>query len=303
MSTIQFKNTSNKKQDPVFCLITGIAFLIGAIIGLRHFEGMANTEKKITNFISQYAISISDIQKENNGKLVIYSAVPKTTDTLRDDFIQVNNTIVLKRVTEAYEYKKNSTSSTHRKSHHHRTSTKRTGEWKTRSINVDGRQISSAHAYAQNVSFDKFSLHADVIKAFPLTHLIDNTPIITGFEKTPQGYYYPLSSNNGRNRMYYLHAEANTPYTIVARQIDNSLQPFPTKVGNVVKVVENSLSKAELITYLKNGNTTQSTLIRVFFFFAFNIASLLIISGINSKGCLLAPVLALFVETITILTI
>lgn len=296
-------------------VIAGVLFIILSIGFLFWNEGNA---VQVYESLKEGASSVTSVQNNsviasNEGKLVHFSGMTQTEDTLRDtDFGISQKALKFRRIVEVYQWvEKSSTKTTEKLGGGTETTTTYTYEkqWS------DSLVSSASFKEAQNPSnptsklFDSKNLVASNVKvgAFMLPESMVNS--LSGYQAvavTPETFSdLPYETQEKlkvvANTVYYGVNDVAVPQigdtrirfevilpqevSVVAMQKGSSLEPFITKNKKTISMIQTgNISAEDMFASAIEGNNTMTMIFRVIGFF-------IIFAGINM---LLQPIRTFF---------
>ena len=272
-------------------IVVGLILFIIAFPLLFWNEGRAVKRHKTLNEGSGMVVSISSerVNPENEGKLVHVTGRATTNERLSDpEFGISGNVLKLKRRVQMYQWEENSTSET-RKRVGGGTETITTYTynkvWTEGVINSGNFKKSTDHrnpssmmyqtqtVVAKNVSLGEFKLSnslVDKISNFSLWPVDEDTTIperLRGrISKHDNGFYAgfdPANPQIGDLRISF-DVVQQTDVSIVSKQISNTFEPFKTKVGGSIELLEVGVfSAADMFQKAQQSNKVLTWVLRL----------------------------------------
>ncbi len=250
-----------RRTNPFYSVVVGVILVIGAIYFLWTNE--ANSARLIANqsFIRKnvIAVSSSDVNRANDGKLITVNGSLTTDETLSDSNVSLKNALVLERKVEVYQQFE-------RRSRHHRIRTYY--EWSSRT----GRTPS----YFKEMP-KKFTASSGNLGSFATTSLqISNIKELKRLPNLPPSKKYKIVSAyyyNGDNfssprvgdmRISYYYAPSGTQVSIIGKQnSDNTISSYQNKKDSIYVQYDGNLDSYEIQNKYREDNERRTMYIRI----------------------------------------
>jgi hypothetical protein len=264
-------------------LLFGLILIVGSFPLLFLNEGCAVKREKTLKEGAGTVVSVASdkVQESNRGKLVHLTGNAATDETLTDSTFGVSaKALKLKRTVEMYQWKETSKNTTEKKLGGGTTTTTTYSyemEWSKGLIDSSHFKKPEEHKNPATMPYstsemvaDKVSLGAFVLSK-SLINMIDSyEPLsVTGETQLPEalkgkaqlqgsGFYIganPSSPAVGDTRIKF---EVIKPseISVMAQQVNNTFEPYTTKVGGTIELLETGAhSAAAMIQTAQDNNT------------------------------------------------
>jgi len=269
-------------------IIFGLIFFLGAFILLFWNEGRAVKRYKLLKEGKNIVVSVdaNNVDSLNEGKLVHISGVATTDEILNDeDFGIAVKAIKLKRTVEMYQWQE------HKKRRKKKklgggTTTKTTytysKSWSSNLIDSSNFKVSTGHENPVDMPYSSYEKKANKVHlgAFYLSSsLIDK---ISGYEHLP-AKKNQLTDDAGfkvRNGDYYIGGSLSNPkvgdvrisfqvirdteISVVSAQVGNKLEPYKTKSGDELAMLEQGILSADtMFKQAEESNAVLTWILRI----------------------------------------
>lgn len=267
-------------KDSFFGVLLGLLLFIASFFVLWLNEGHSVKTAEALREVQQTVIALPgpEVSPQNEGKLIYVNGTAATSEMLTDEITEVPvHAIKLLREVEMYQWVESSKSQTKEKvGGSKETVTTYTYETKWSGASQDSAAFkkpaghanptmthSNATIAAHHVSLGSFLLSPGLIDKIGATeslafHDADLEKIpaaIRSKTKLSDGYLYignqgepnPVSPRVGDYRIRYRIVPREISLSIIARQISNSFEPYRTKNGQFMELLETGIVSADLI--------------------------------------------------------
>ncbi len=283
-------------------VLVGIALFLAAFIVLWFNEGRAvKTSKGLDDGLSQVvSVDANKIDQVNSGKLIHLVGEVKTTKTLEDNEFGIStNALKLKRSVQMFQWteKKESKKDKNMGGSEKTTSTyKYTKEWSSSLLNSSEFKVQANHTNPHGFPFGKYTKTTDMatLGEFKLSKSLLYK--LGGFE------YLPLNGDNikklenaqiitegadnsvvnkvfigkgsvsepqiGDTKVFFEVVKSGGDYSMMARQIKNTFEPFTTTTGSTIEIIESGVKSSDtMFSSAQSRNSTLTWILRVVGFF------------------------------------
>lgn len=242
----------------VICLLIATIFLV-----LDEFSYINNSK---VSRVAKNAVSVSEVSSVNNNKLIYFTGRLKSDDIIADELVSVK-AIVLERNIEEYKEVEEIASK------HHRKILRWERTFSSFPYNDDQKSFNCGQTEkrASNVSIGGFQLQPGAIRHLKASDTYGFLPGLPyGSNLTLSGTYYytghPNSPNIGDYRVSYNYLPSDKTYSVIAKQVGNTLTPYNDKNTNIFIIEKGSVSKQKLLENytVKNFMSTNTTRLLMF---------------------------------------
>jgi len=253
----------------VVSLIVGIILFLGSFVVLWMNEGNSANKIAIADYASKNAIQTDakNISGENDGKLISTSAEVISDTVLRDDNVEVPNSLILSRKVEMYQWTENNDGS----------ETKYEKTWSEDFIDSSYFEnkgyknpkfpIKSEVFSAEKGEFGDYTLNNEQILLIETENEITDLPQNPKYTIVNGSYFSGKDIDNpqiGDVLISYSYVPSKTPISIIGQQnSDNTISVFPYKNIDVYIQYDGMLSKDQLINAYRQDNTTFTIFVRI----------------------------------------
>jgi len=271
--------------------------LVGIILFLIAFpllfwnEGRALKRYKTLKEGGAAVLSVTSdsIDAANSGKLIHVTGRADTAATLTDSVFGVSaNAIKLKRVVEMYQWKETSRSETKKKlggGTETVTTYAYSKIWSDEPISSAGFKKPTEHQNPGSIPYESAELTADKvtlgayvlspslvgrIQNFESLAVGSDTPLpenLKGKAKLQDGGFYigadPASPQVGDTRIKFKVSKP-TDVSVIAKQVDNTFEPYATKAGGTIELLQTGLHSADaMIQKAQKSNKMLAWILRL----------------------------------------
>ncbi|MCF6360961.1 MAG: TMEM43 family protein [Cyclobacteriaceae bacterium] len=275
-------------------VLFGIALFLGAFVVLWWNEGRAiKTERGLDEGASLVAtIDVDKIEQTNDGKLVHLIGPVETESIFKDEMFNIElNALKLNRIVEMYQWVETKEESTKKKVGGGTETTTTYGyvkSWNGSLIDSDNFKVPEEHTNPKNFAYNSYGRATDVatIGVFTLSNslLYD----ISNYQPLPVSNVDTLKVKNSQimeSGIVYIGEGSPThskigdiklkfkvikpgQYSIVAKQVDNTFEPFGTSEGTTISMISSgTVSSENMFQAAQNENTIITWILRLVGFF------------------------------------
>ncbi|WPJ97389.1 TMEM43 family protein [Coraliomargarita algicola] len=261
-------------------ILTGILLIIVSIVLLSWNEGRAVKRYKTLKEGAGAVVSIDSAQVDpsREGQLVHTSGTAVTTDTPSDSEFGIStHALKLTRQVEMYQWKESKSKDTQKKlggSTETVTTYKYTKEWNTRPVRSDNFQELEGHRNPAEMRFTNSSFKASPVTVGGFTLTPSQVDMIGGAQALPFPSDYKVPSHIGESHLspteLYIGKDPANPaigdlkvsfamvpeqsISLVAAQVQDSFQPYRTKVGGTINLLQSGTYSADAMIQVAQDN-------------------------------------------------
>ena len=249
--------------------VLGIALFLGSFGLLWWNEGNNAQKISIAKYSQKNAISIeaTNINRDNDTKLIAVNAPAITNDTLTDGLITIPKCLVLDRTVKMYQWNED-------KQDEKTTYKKEWSEYYIDSESFENKQyvnpkfpIDSKTFYANFVKLGDFTLSKQQIEKINTEQDFLQLPKVKNYTNINGQLYKGKDLNNpeiGDILISYTYAPSNTDLSIIGEQnSNNSITSLPYKKTNIYIQYNGKLNKEQILERYNNENRIMTFFIRL----------------------------------------
>lgn len=288
---VTHESWSSRIRGAVKGILVGIILFLIAFPLLFWNEGRALKRYKTLKEGGAAVLSVTSdsIDAANSGKLIHVTGRADTAATLTDSVFGVSaNAIKLKRVVEMYQWKETSRSETKKKlggGTETVTTYAYSKIWSDEPISSAGFKKPTEHQNPGSIPYESAELTADKvtlgayvlspslvgrIQNFESLAVGSDTPLpenLKGKAKLQDGGFYigadPASPQVGDTRIKFKVSKP-TDVSVIAKQVDNTFEPYATKAGGTIELLQTGLHSADaMIQKAQKSNKMLAWILRL----------------------------------------
>ena len=252
-------------------VLIGLILIVIAVILLFWNEGRAVNRYKTLKEGSGAVVSVKSdtVSPNNEGKLVCVSGKADTDDTVTDPVFEISRKALrLVRTVQMYQWKESSHTQTKKKlggGKKRVTTYTYSKVWSDKLINSAGFKKPDSHQNPGSMPYNSetFNVNKVTLGAFTLPSSLVNRiggseNIAVKPEDVPQAISSQAQAYNGEffiggnpgapeigNVRITFSLVPPTKITVVARQVGNTFEPYQTKAGGTIELLENGIHSAD----------------------------------------------------------
>lgn len=278
-------------------ILVGFLLFIGSFVLLWYNEGRAVKTAKGLEQGQEEVISVEStkVDPSNDGKLIHVAGLVETKDSLVDDQFGIKiNALKLKRSVEMYQWIQKSTTTSKKKiggGEENVTTYSYEKGWNSQVINSSQFKITEGHHNPGSIPFASYSKQASsaLIGSYNLSPALIgrvsgfqtlqvqsvDTAIHKGAEITNDGVNSSIYLGKGSS-MYpeigdvkiSFEYVTNGNHSIISKQVRNSFEPFKTKTGTSIELIDSGIHSADsMFESAIKGNKVLTWILRFIGFF------------------------------------
>lgn len=298
---ITTKSWGARIADSIKSVLLGVILFLASFVVLWWNEGRAvRTSEGLKEGLSQViSVNPDAINEANDGKLIHISGIIITQDTLRDNEFNIKaNALKLKRDVEMYQWVEEEKETKEKQiggSEKTTTTYEYLKKWVDIVVNSDDFKVKEGHSNPSGFPYSPYTISASEAKigAFILSsdlisQINEFTPYsLNNFDSQSHRNARMVNEGNGNHgdgiiqKIYIGKGEPANPeigdvkvsfktvnsgnrYSIIAKQIKNTFEPFTSKSGISIQMVSPGVVSAEqMFSSAQKGNTITTWILRL----------------------------------------